>query len=157
MTHTFQAESQAIDFNFNEAADCWQAKAIIDDLEIKIEIDFLFHRDKEIDWEHFAKFFKLISQKGQLTELIDDSEDLVNELGKAFYRKSKETSEWRMDFTNSIYYNGKTGGAISGGYAYSLIFNFSVHKDNKIWGDEYGNYLVDVENFAIVGTRRIQC
>ncbi len=156
---SLKVNDQTLDFVFIEGADCWQTKCIIDGHEIAIEIDKYFHNQNEIDWNHFERFFSFISEKGLLGLLIADSQDLVNELGKAFYRRSSdETKAWRMGFNNSIYYNGKTDGSfIRDGYSYSILFNFSARRGSEIYGDEYGLYLVDVENLIITGTRRHQC
>lgn len=63
-----------------------------------------------------------------------------------------------MFFSNSIFYKGKTDGTfIQNGYSYSLIFNYWSKRGNGIHGDEYGLYLVDIENQIIVGARRHQC
>ena len=159
MKKILNIENQNINFEFNEGANCWQSKIKIDNLEIEIEIDFQFHKEKEIDWQHFEFFYSFISRKGFLKKLISDSDNLVNELGKAFYRDCiDKVSDYKMEFNNSISYNGKTDGAfVTNGYSYSLIHNYFAKREKGIFGDEYGLFLVDIENATITGTKRIQC
>lgn len=149
-----------IHFKLNENTTCWQAKAIINgiDIEIEIEMNPLYHRDKEVNWIHFKDFFIFIDNQVGLVKLIKDAEDLANELGKAFFRTCDGVSDFRMGFTNSIFYNGYTNGSyLKDGYSYSLVFNYFVKRDGGIYGDDYGIYLVDIENCVITGARRHQC
>ena len=62
-----------------------------------------------------------------------------------------------MEFNGSLFYNGKTDGTFTkDGYSYSLIFEFLEKKFNRIDGDAYGLYLVDIEDRTIMGARRHQ-
>lgn len=159
MQQTISIKDTLIDFKLHEGANCWQTQTKIDNLDIEIEIDFLFHKSTEIDWDYFKDFFVFVSEKGRLKKLIEDSHNLVTEMGKAFFREClDEVSDFKMHFSNAIYYNGKTSGQfIRDGYSYSLIFTYYVERDGGIYADDYGNYLVDVENHIIVGVRRYQC
>ena len=159
MKQHLDINNQKIDFNFIDGANCWRTNTTINGLEIEIEIDLYFHKENEVDWNHFERFFKFISKDNVLQKLILDSENLANELGKAFYREcANEVLDWRMGFTNSILYKGRTDGTfIKDGCSYSLIYHFSVTKGNQVDGDPYGIYLIDIENFIIVGARRHQC
>jgi len=148
-------DNQTISLKFNDGANCWQTKTIIDDLEIEIEIDFEYHTSKEVDWENFKEFIKLVNKVGFLKKLINDAEPLAFNLAKAFYRECYENvSDHRAFFRNSIFYKGKTSNNL--GCCYSLIFDFMVKRDNQIFGDAYGMYLVDIENIIITGSKRIQ-
>jgi hypothetical protein len=159
MEHTINIDNKIIQFKFNESANCWQTKTLIDNHEIEIEIDFQFHRNKEIDWTHFKDFFVFVNKEGLFGKLINDSKHLVEELGKAYYRNCiNEVYDFKMEFNNSIFYNGRTDGNFTkNGYSYSLIFNYYAKRDGGIYADDYGIYLVDIENHFIVGARRHQC
>lgn len=159
MEQTLTIENNTINFRMHEGANCWQAKTLIDNLEIKIEIDFQFHKDKEVDWEYFKEFYSFVGKEGRFSKLVDDSYSLVNELGKAFFREClDEVNDFKMEFNNSIFYNGKTDGTyIKNGYSFSLIFTYYSKRENGIYADDYGIYLVDIENHFIVGARRHQC
>jgi hypothetical protein len=159
MEQTLNVENIEIHFKFNEEAKCWQTKTIIDGLEIEIEIDPAFHNGNEVDWEHFKSFFSFVNQENRFRSLIKDTRNLVTELGKGFFRGCyDEVSDFKMNFLNSIYYNGKTNGQfIQNGYSYSLIFSYYAERESGIYADDYANYLVDIENHFIVGTRRQQC
>lgn len=159
MEQTLTIADTLITFKLNEGANCWQAKAKIDGLDIDIEIDFLFHKDKEIDWQHFKEFFAFVNEKGRFKKLLEDAQGLVGELGKAFYRECfNEVSDFKMHFNNFIYYNGKTSGEfIKNGYSYTLIFIYYADRAGRVYADDYGNYSVDIENHFIVGARRQQC
>src|SRR5690606_19675095 len=108
MINTIKTDKQTLDFLFNEGADCWQTRCEIDGISITIEIDSFFHKYKEIDWEHFKDFFNFINKKGLLHELILNSNDLVTELGIAFFKGGSEYKNWTMEFNGSIFYNGRT-------------------------------------------------
>jgi hypothetical protein len=159
MEKSLNIESKIIDFKLNEGADCWQTKTNIDSLEIEIEIDFKFHIEKEVDWKHFKLFFEFLNNEGRLKKLIQDSQNLATELGKAFFRDSyDEVSDFKMVFNNSIFYKGKTDGNFTqNGYSYSLIFNYFTKRESGIFADNYGIYSVDIENNIIVGAKRHQC
>lgn len=159
MEKVLRIKDQVIEFRFIEHADCWQTEAIIDGIKTEIVIDFEFHKEKEVDWQHFEKFFHFINEKeGRFIQLIDDSQKLVSEMGTAFFRSCQdEVSDWKMEFSNSILFNGKKmRGQVAddGTYTYALTFAYFVQKGDRIYGDESGLYLVDIENLAIVGTRR---
>ncbi|WP_133259596.1 hypothetical protein [Pseudochryseolinea flava] len=159
MEQILSVDNKLIHFKLNEGANCWQTRTSINNVDLEIEIDFQFHKEKEVNWDRFRGFYAFVNKEERLKKLIDDSQNLVNELGKAFYRESaNEVLDYKMEFANSIFYNGKTDGAfIKDGYSYSLIFNYFAKRDNGTYGDEYGLYLVDIENHFIVGTRRYQC
>lgn len=151
--------NKEIVLKFNDGANCWQSNLNIGGVNIELEIDFFFHKDSEVDWDHFIGFFKHIDQNDRLKKIVTDSKQLALEVGKAFYRECyEEISDYKMEFSNSIIYKGKTdGNYIKDGYSYSLVFNYWTKRDNGIFGDEYGIYLVEVENHFIVGARRHQC
>ena len=152
-------ENKEIELNFIDDANCWQSNLNIGGVEIELEIDFFFHKEPEVDWEHFIGFLKYINQNDRLKKIIADSKQLALEVGKAFFRESyQEVSDYQMEFSNLIVYKGKTdGNFIKNGFCYSLVFNYWTKRDNGIYGDEYGIYLVEVENNFIVGARRHQC
>lgn len=159
MEQILSIDNKLIHFKLNEEVNCWQTKTKIDNVEIEIEIDFQFHKENEVNWDQFTKFYEFVNKEGRFKRLIEDSQNLVSELGKAFYREClSEVSDFKMEFANSIFYNGKTDGSyIKDGYSYSLIFNYLAKRDNGIYGDDYGIYLVDIENYFILGARRHQC
>ena len=72
MRKILQIKDQTLDLVFNEGANCWQTKTLINNTEI--EIDFQFYRQPEVDWLHFQKFDELSSQREVLTELVRNSE-----------------------------------------------------------------------------------
>ena len=156
--HIINIENKEIHFNFNEGANCWQSKIVIDGIEIEVEIDFLFHKEVLVDWSHFREFYSFISKDQKFENLIKSSNQLVYEVGKAFHKGNLENVlDYKMEFSNSIYYKGKTDGSfMKNGYAFSLIYNFLAKRDTGVYGDEYGLYLVDIENNIIVGARRVQ-
>jgi hypothetical protein len=159
MEKILNIDTREILLKFNEGANCWQTKTIIDGIEIDIEIDLNYHhKEKEVNWNHFLDFSTFLNQGNRLRSLIRDSNDLAFEVGKAFYRERYENVvDYKMEFSNSLYYNGKTDGSfVQNGSSYSLIFNFCTKRENGIHGDDYGLYLVDIENLFIVGARRIQ-
>ncbi|MDI9868966.1 hypothetical protein [Flectobacillus roseus] len=159
MEQTLNIENKEIRLRFNDGANCWQTKTIIDNFEIELEIDIALHIDKEVDWTHFKDFYSFINKENRLTDLIKDSKQLVEELGRAFFRDCFENvADYKMEFSNSIYYNGKTDGTfVQNGFSYSLIYNYWTKRQDGIHGDEYGLYLVDIENHIIVGAKRRQC
>jgi hypothetical protein len=159
MRHTLQIENQTLDFSYKENANCWQTVAIIDNVEIEIEIDFAFHRQGNIDWQHFIDFFKFISVKNRLQELAHCGIPLISEVGKTFFRRSlHEIKDWKMMFKNSIFYNGKVDEHNQKDkFSFSILYDYFIKKDGRIDGDAYGLYIVDVENLQIVGARRHQC
>jgi hypothetical protein len=159
MEQILSVDNKVIHFKLNEGANCWQTRTSIDNVDIEIEIDFQFHTEKDVNWDKFKGFYAFVNKEGRLKKLIEDSQNLIEELGKAFYRESLiEVSDYKMEFTNSIFYNGQTDGSyIKDGYSYSLIFNYFTRRDNGTDGDAYGLYLVDIENHFIVGARRHQC
>ena len=144
---------------FNEGANCWQAKTFIDNVEIDLEIDLSQHSNKDVDWSHFRDFYTFLNKENRLTDLIKDSNSLAKELGKAFFRDSIENvADYNMEFSNSIFYNGKTDGTFTqNGFSYSLIYNYWVKRQDGIHGDEYGLYFIEIENHFIVGAKRRQC
>lgn len=158
MRHTIQIENQTLDFSFNENANCWHAVALIDNVEIEIEINFEFHRQSSIDWQHFADFFKFICVKNRLQELAHCGIPLISEVGKTFFRRGfEEIKDWKMIFKNSIFYNGKVDKYNqSDKYSFSILYDYLLEKDGRIDGDTYGLYIVDLENLQIVGARRNQ-
>jgi len=151
-------KNKEIHFRFIEDANCWQTKTIIDGLEIEIEIDMQYHNGHEIDWEHFKNFFTFVNQENRFRSLIKDSKNLVAALGKAFFRDCyDEVFDYEMHFHNSILYNGKTEGQFTeNGYSYSLVYIYYAEREDGIHADNYANYLVDIENHFIIGTRRQQ-
>ncbi len=159
MEQTLYIENNEIRLKFNDGANCWQTKTIIDNLEIELEIDFSLHKDKEVDWTHFKDFISFLNKENRLTDLIKDSNNLVTELGKAFFRNSLDAvADYKMEFSNSIFYNGKTDGTfVQNGFSYSLIYNYWTKRQDGIHGDDYGLYLIDIENHFIVGAKRRQC
>lgn len=159
MEQTLSIINTEIHFNFIEGANCWRTKTIIDGLEIEIEIDMQYHNGKEIDWNHFKNFFSFVNKENRFKSLIKDSQNLVTELGKAFFRDCyDEVFDFKMHFLNSILYNGKTNGQFTqNGYSYSLIYTYYAEREDGIEADSYANYLVDIENHFIIGTRRQQC
>lgn len=158
MEQILEIGNKVIQFSFYEETEVWLSKTKINDIEIEIEIDKNFHNDKFVDWEHFKQFYTFINQKNRFVDLINNSQKLIEELGKAFFRNSNETTDYKMEFTHSIFYNGYTDGSfIVDGYSYSLVYHYFAKRDNGIYGDDYGIYLVDIENLYIVGTRRHQC
>ena len=158
MNKILQVGNQVLTFEFIEAAKVWRTNSIIDGEQIEIEIDYSFHKQSEIDWQHFAEFFKFISDKGRLQELAAFGVPLVSEAGKAFFRKAfEETKDWKMVFKNSIFYNGKADEYNhKGKYSFSILYDYVLEKDGRIDGDAYGLYIVDMEDLNIVGTRRNQ-
>src|SRR5688500_2791851 len=104
MTQTIHLPNKTIEFHFNENADCWQGNTTIDNLDIKIEIDHLYHTERVIDWEHFKDFMRLIDQNSRFKKIIADSQNLIAELGKAVFRD--HPTNFQMDFAYSIFYNG---------------------------------------------------
>lgn len=159
MEQILNIENKELRLKFNDGVNCWQTKTIIDSFEIELEIDFSFHKEKDIDWRHFADFIKFVNQENRLKNLIRDSKSLAFEVGKAFFRECyEEVSDYQMEFSNSIIYNGKTdGNFIQNGFSYSLVYHYRTKRGNVFFGDEYGLYLVEVENYIIVGARRHQC
>lgn len=159
MEQILYIENKRINFTFNEQANCWQTKTTIDYVDVEIEIDFQFHKEKEVDWMHFKDFFVFVNKQGRLKELIEDAQNLVSEVGKAFFRDCQnEVSDFKMVFDNAIFYKGQTDGTyIKNGYSYSLIFTYYVEREGGVFADDYGLYLVDIENHFIVGARRHQC
>ena len=159
MEKIIDTENDEIKFKFNEGANCWQSQTIFDNLEIEIEIDHNYHKENEVDWEHFKNFYSFLNKENRLKKLLRDSKNLVSELGKAFYRDCYENvADYEMSFSNSIFYNGKTdGNFVQNGYSYYIVYNYNVKRENGIYGDEYGIYLVQIENQIIVGVKRQQC
>ena len=158
MKKIVSVNNQAFEFNFNEAANCWSSKLPIDNIEIEIEIDFGFHKEPEVDWDHLANFLEFISVKDRLTKLVNESSSLITELGMAYFKRSLGVKDWRMVFKTSIFYNGKIEEINSmPNYSFSLLFDFIFKKENVIDGDAYGLYLIDLENLQIVGARRHSC
>lgn len=159
MEHILKIIDKEIHLKWIENGNCWQTNVLIGNINIDIEINYSYHKEKEVDWKHFEHFFEFINKKGHLEELIKSTTNLVSELGKTFYRYClDEVSDYKMVFSNSIFYNGKTDGSfITNGYSYSLIFYYYAKRDGGIYGDDYGIYLADIENNMIVGVRRIQC
>lgn len=154
-----QIENQTLDFIYIQEANCWRTSAIIDRNEVEIEIDMQFHKQKEVDWIHFEEFYKFINHSGRLSELVKDSEKLVHEMGLAFFRLCvREIENWKMGFINAIYYNGKVDeNNRKTYYSYSLLYHFAFTENSRTWGDDYGLYIVDIENLQIVGVKRHQC
>jgi hypothetical protein len=158
MKKTFIIDDHTIEFSLIGEADSWYASTTIDQLDTQIEIPFEFHRGGgEIDWDHFQSFFRFISKKGMLTTLVNDSLPLATAMGSAFGRSHRaEIADWKMEFS-CIFYNGKDEAKNpSYRYSYSLSFDFLVERGTGIDGDSYGLYLVDVEDYLIVGVRRLQ-
>jgi len=88
--------------------------------------------------------------------LIDESFIPLNAFAKAFWRRDKGgVKDYEMRFTG-LYFHGISMLGDFHHYNFSLIFNFLTTRDNEIFGDEYGLYLVDIEHLDIVGIRRIQ-
>lgn len=76
MEQILNIENREVKLKFNDGASCWQTQTVIDNLEIEIEIDFFFHKEKEVDWVNFADFHTFLNKKNRLKELIRDSENL---------------------------------------------------------------------------------
>ena len=154
MTQTIHLPGKIIEFQFNENADCWQCNTTIDNLDITIEIDHLYHTERVIDWEHFKDFILLIDQNSRFKKIIADSQNLIAELGKAVFRNCP--TDWQMEFAYSIFYNGSMTGHFSrNGASWSLIFDYGTTLQNgNTNGDDYALYLVDMENLMIIGARR---
>jgi hypothetical protein len=159
MEQTIAIGNQTIHFRFMEHTECWYTKTTLDNTEVEIEIDPRVYNGPESGWTRFQDFFVFINKEGRLRQLIEDSKALVSELGKAFFRESrKEVADYKMEFSHSILYNGKTdGNFIQDGHSWSLVFDYLTRGEKTIRGDEYGLYLVDVENHFIVGAKRRQC
>ncbi|HLP35879.1 hypothetical protein [Lacibacter sp.] len=159
MNKILQVENQILTFEFIEAAKVWRTNSIIDGKQIEIEIDYTFHKQPEIDWQHFAHFFKFISVKSRLQELAILGIPLVSEVGKAFFIKAfEETKDWKMVFKNSIFYNGRVDEYNQKDkYSFSILYDYVFEKDGRTDGDAYGLYIVDMEDLQIVGARRNQC
>lgn len=153
MDQILEIKGTQIKFLFNEQANSWQTRSLIDNDDIEIEIDFNFHKEKNIDWIHFAEFFEFINKPGRLKELADRSIPLITELGRSFFKRTEAVLIWDMSFRKAFFYNGNE----SGNYSFSLIFDYFIKNNGEINGDSYGLYLVDFENLQIVGARRIQC
>lgn len=158
MKQILEIGTKLIEFDFIEEGNVWLSKTTINDINIEIEIDKHFHHDEIIDWDYFKAFYTFIDQKDRLKHLINDSQKLAEELGKAFFREcSDNISDYKMEFNGSILYNGRTNGNfIANGYSYSLVFNYFARRDDGICGDDYGIYLVDIDNLFIVGAKRYQ-
>lgn len=158
MKKLISIDGHSLEFLLNQDGNCWYAPAIIDDIETEVKINFLFHEQPEVDWDHFKSFYEFVSKRGTLKELIADSLVPVTAVGKGFFRLCSEEGikDWKMEFSG-LYYKGKTyeNNFDFGIYAYSLIFLFLVTKDGLTDGDCYAYYLVDVENLSIVGARRM--
>lgn len=159
MTHTIEIENQKLDFSFIENANCWRSEVLIDGVEIEIEINFAYHRQADIDWQNFKDFFKFISVKNRLQELVQFGIPLISEVGKVFYRRGvDEIKDWEMVFKKSIFYNGKVDEYNRGhNYSFSILYDYLIEINGIIDGDAYGLYIVDLEDLQIVGARRIQC
>lgn len=159
MRHTLQIENQTLNFSFNDNANCWLTVALIDNVNIEIEIDFAFHRQNNIDWQHFTDFFKFISVKSRLQELARCGIPVISEVGKAFFRRGfEEINDWQMVFKNSIFYNGKVDEYNQKDkFAFSILYDYLIKQEGQVDGDAYGLYIVDLENLQIVGARRNQC
>jgi hypothetical protein len=152
-----QIEEKSIPFSFSQDGNFGKTNTIIDGNDIEIEILMDEHNQKEVDWQHFHRFLEFIDKPNRLKTLIEDSNPLITELGKAFFRRClNEIENWEMKFNNSIIYNGKPDKINrKDAYSYSLCFDFfTVRVDKSIDGDAYGFYRVDIEDLAIVGARR---
>lgn len=159
MQQHLQINNNKITITFNEEAACWQTTLTIDTSVIDIEIDLKFHREPQVDWGHFTRFVQFIGKPGFIGGLVSRSMPLVTESGKAFLSQGAgDSKDWKMVFSESIYYKGKpVDGISSDGLSYALIFNYVLEKEGFRDGDSYGLYLVEMEDFHITGVRRYQC
>ena len=151
MTKTLTVNSQQIDLEFIDQANCWRTNVQIDNEEIEIEIDFQFHKGETVDWDHFTSFFRFINESNRLKSYVRATSELVLSLAQTIFQNMEETKEWEVAFSNTIYYNGKTGN----NYSFSLVFDYG--HPSKGLGDDYGIYLVEYSSNILTGVKRHQC
>lgn len=156
---TIIVDNKTILLEFSESPKFWRTKLLIGLTEIEIEIFSEFHNQEDVDWEHFTKFVKYISNQGFLNEIVSASQNLITEIGKAYFRKHIDlVANWNMVFNNSLYYNGKTNEINNScQFCYTLIFNYFDTTGQNTNGDDFGLYLVDLEDAKIIAARRYQC
>jgi len=148
MKKNLQIDNQKIEFNYFAKSNFWNAQTIIDNEKIEIEIDFDYHHEKRIDWDHFKSFFKFINEPNKLDGFVSESNNLVLEIGRAFFNNDIEIKDWVAIFSNAVFYNGKE----ENGFSFSLIYDF-MHPTGR-FGDDYGVYVAEYNNNTLKGIKR---
>lgn len=151
MQKDFNVNNHHLILEFLDQANTWRGKIIINGNPTEIEIDLAYHHKKPVDWSHFESFLRFITKANVLKEYVELSNQALLEFGRAVFKRSAETKDWRMDYSNSIYYNGE----INNNYSFSLIYYYT--HPTKGEGDDYANYLADFESNSMSSLRRWQC
>jgi len=152
MLKTLNSINQVIKFDFLSDANCWRADVLIDNKEIEFEIDFEFHKEITIDWEHFESFLEFINKPNRLKDYISQTNNVTLNLARTIFKNSDETKEWAIFFASAIYYNGKSN---NNNFSYSLIYRYR-HPTGG-FGDDYGIYLAEYVSNNLTAVRRYQC
>jgi hypothetical protein len=153
---TITVDENRYAFSMSSDEQSWTGVVLVKGREIEIEIDKRTYKQENIDWDNLRDFIIFINKSDLISDLIDESFIPLNAFAKAFWRRDKGgVKDYEMRFTG-LYFHGISMLGDFHHYNFSLIFNFLTTRDNEIFGDEYGLYLVDIEHLDIVGIRRIQ-
>ncbi len=150
----------AVEFVSHNGGKHWRGNIKIGRLKLEIEIEPKLHEQNEVDWDHFEKFCNWLEADNQLELLAQDAKPAMLATAEAFFRSClDEVSTWDVAFENSIIYKGYPNHQGNLYYSFSLVFSYGQQFTTGGFsdGDPYGLYLIDVESWQIVGTRRIQC
>ncbi len=153
---TLTIDATTYEFSMSSDKHSWTAQVLVRDRKVEIEIDKRTYKQEKIDWDCVKDFIRFINKSEILSDLINESVLPLKTLADAFWRKNKnEVRDYEMKFTGIYFHSGLDSENVNL-FSYSLIFNFLTARNNRIFGDEYGLYLADIEHLNIVGVRRIQ-
>ncbi|MCU0392811.1 MAG: hypothetical protein MUE81_17010 [Thermoflexibacter sp.] len=153
---TITVGSNNYEFSMSSDEQSWTSEVLVRDRKVEIEIDKRTYKQENVDWGRVKDFIGFINKSEIVSDLVNESILPLRKFADAFWRKNKnEVKDYEMKFTG-IYFHGVLDSESTNLYSYSLIFNFLTIRDNRIFGDEYGLYLAEIEHLNIVSVRRIQ-
>jgi hypothetical protein len=152
---TITINNDNYDFSMSSDGQSWRAEVLVRNRKVEIEIDKRTYKQENIDWDCVNGFIRFINKSEIISDLVDESILPLKTFANAFWRSGRnEVKDYEMKFTG-IYFHGLISEKTNL-FSYSLIFNFLTTRENRIFGDEYGLYLTDIEHLNIIGVRRIQ-